>query len=208
MKRLIDFGFHFHNDCYEYETILQNCDFMLRVTVTQDGKIHTKVIDQSLDEEYTLHLIDHATGSFVSNIREQYENILNEIAQTCFENHIFKNRQTKEIISYVKETYGDELEFLWKNSNNAIWRRKDNKKWYGALLFLSKRKLGFDSDEVVEIIDLRLSYDNIKNLIDHTNYFPGWHMNKKYWYTMILDERLTTDEICKRIDESYTLAQK
>ena len=38
--------------------------------------------------------------------------------------------------------YCDELEFLWqKFPDNAVWRRKDNKKWYGALLTVSKEKL-------------------------------------------------------------------
>ena len=32
------------------------------------------------------------------------------------------------IIKYVRESYGDELEFLWKKfPDNAVWRRKDNK---------------------------------------------------------------------------------
>ena len=37
---------------------------------------------------------------------------------------------------------------------------------------------------------------------------PGWHMNKKNWYTIILDGRIQTEEVCTRIDESYRLAKK
>lgn len=37
-------------------------------------------------------------------------------------------------IEYVRKKYGDELEFLWtKFPDNAAWRRKDNRKWYGVL---------------------------------------------------------------------------
>ena len=38
--------------------------------------------------------------------------------------------------------------------------------------------------------------------------FPGYHMNKKHWYTIILDNSISTSEICRRIDDSYLLAHK
>ena len=44
-------------------------------------------------------------------------------------------------------------------------------------------------------------------MIDKKRYFPGWHMNKKHWYTIILDGSVSTEEICSRIDESYRLAK-
>ena len=116
--------------------------------------------------------------------------------------------QSVALIVYVREKYGDELEYLWdKFPDNAVWRRKDNEKWYGALLTVSRRKLGIPSDEIVEIIDLRIAPEEMDNLIDHARFFPGWHMNKKHWYTIILDGTVSVDEICRRVDESYLLAK-
>lgn len=101
------------------------------------------------------------------------------------------------------------MEYLWeKFPDNAVWRRKDNQKWYGALLTVSRRKLGCSSDEVVEIIDLRGTPEELEEFVDGQHYFPGWHMNKKHWYTIILDGSVPSDEICQRIDESYALAKK
>ncbi|MGN1104647.1 MAG: MmcQ/YjbR family DNA-binding protein, partial [Candidatus Coproplasma sp.] len=40
------------------------------------------------------------------------------------------------------------------------------------------------------------------------NYYPGWHMNKKSWYTLVLDGSVSDDEITERIKESYALAKK
>ena len=113
------------------------------------------------------------------------------------------------IIEYVRKKYGDELEFLWeKFPDNAIWRRKDNKKWYGALLTVSKRKLGIDSDEIIEIIDLRMKPEDIEAKADKLKYFRGYHMNKKHWITICLDDTVSVEEIQQGIDESYTLAIK
>ena len=133
--------------------------------------------------------------------------VLQDIADKCYETEIFKSKQALEIISYIRQKYGDELEFLWERlSDNAVWRRKDNDKWYGVLLSLPRRKLGIKSDEIVEIIDLKGEPEALKSLIDNKHYYPGWHMNKKHWYTIILDGSVSLDEICHRIDASYLLA--
>jgi len=46
----------------------------------------------------------------------------------------------------------------------------------------------------------------MEELLSNKSYYPGWHMNKKNWYTIILDGSVETEEIYKRIDESYRLA--
>ena len=99
------------------------------------------------------------------------------------------------------------MEYLWeKFPDNAVWRRKDTKKWYGAILTVAKNKLGIDSSEIAEIIDLRIQPEKMEELLSNEHYYSGWHMNKKNWYTIILDNSVNTKEICKRIDESYRLA--
>ena len=85
---------------------------------------------------------------------------------------------------------------------------KDNKKWYAAVLTVSRRKLGFDSDETVEIIDLRMSPEILAASVDNVRIFAGYHMNKKHWVTVCLDGTMPTEEICTMIDESYALARK
>ena len=188
---------------------LAGCGFLLTVTVNNLGQIFSEVIDDNLNEPYTLHLIDGASGGFVGQVRTDYENALKEIAEQCFDVEIFKNDCTKELIAAVKDFYGDELEFLWeKFSGNAVWRRKDNKKWYAAVLSVSKRKLGFDSDEIAEVIDLRIQPEKLEDLIDNKNYFPAYHMNKKHWFTIILDGSVPLDVIFDYLQNSYDLAKK
>lgn len=47
----------------------------------------------------------------------------------------------------------------------------------------------------------------MEDFIDNARFFPGCHMNKKHWYTIILDGTVSMDEICRRVDESYLLAK-
>ena len=38
--------------------------------------------------------------------------------------------------------------------------------------------------------------------------FPGWHMNKKHWNTLVLNTRLSLTLVQDLIRESYTLVKK
>lgn len=121
---------------------------------------------------------------------------------------IFKSPQTHEIIRFVKEQYGDELEFLWqKFPKNAIWRNQINRKWYAALLTVKAQKLGLDRDEEVEIIDLRFDKNEaLEFASSHDHIYPGYHMNKNNWITIILDGGLPTNQIEALIDHSYAIS--
>lgn len=208
-QMLKKYGFTKNNDTYFYHTILQGSGFEMYVYITDQGKISTAVIDPAAGEPYTLHLVENAAGSFVGNIKAEYEQVLRGIADNCFEPDVFKSVQAKQLIEYVRNKYGDELEYLWaKFPDNAIWRRKDTGKWYGALLSVSTGKLGIIPEYKAEIIDLRIQPEYMDGLIDNKIYFPGWHMNKKTWYTMILNGSVSYEEICQRIDISYLLAVK
>lgn len=146
-------------------------------------------------------------GEFVGKVRCEYEEKLQDIINKCTISNVFKENQTKEIIKYIKNKYNDDLEFLWeKFDDNAIWRNKINNKWYGLLMTISKSKLGFDSDEKIEAIDLRYQKEEIEKILDNKLFFPGYHMNKKSWITIILDESVDTETICELIDNSYKIS--
>lgn len=123
--------------------------------------------------------------------------------------YIFKSKQSKQIIKYVKEKYNDELEFLWiKFPKHAIFRHKENKKWYAILVALEENKLGIEGDKIVDIIVLKNKRENIMNLIDNEKYFAGYHMNKRNWFTIKLDDSIPIKEIYDFIDESYNISNK
>lgn len=208
-ERLLAYGFVQDHSGYCYETEIANNLFRLVVLITYAGEVNTQVIDQETGDEYILHRTAKATGAFVGMVKADYEAVLAEIAEKCFDPDVFKSEQAKKVIAYVREKYGDELEFLWKKfPDNAIWRRKDTNKWYAAILTVSARKLGLESDERLEILDLRLPPEEMTATVDQKRFFPGYHMNKKHWYTLILNGSVEIEEICKRIDKSYILARK
>lgn len=206
-EKLEKFGFTKVCNSYQYDTDILNGEFRLKITIGKEAVPDTKLTEISTHEEYVLYKTS-AVGEYVGSVRRAIAAVLQNIADQCYETAIFQAEQSMQLITYVRDKYGDEPEHLWeKFPANAVWRRKDTKKWYGALLTVSRRKLGIPSDEIVEIIDLRSEPAQLKKLIDNKCYYPGWHMNKKHWFTIILDGSVPLAEICRKIDESYLLAK-
>lgn len=204
--KLLEYGFTLKNKHYVFELEINDNHFKVQIEISNTSQT-SKIIDLSTDEEHILMDIKHASGDFIGKIKEEYETILNDIITKCTTPNIFKSKQAKEIIKYIKEKYNDDLEYLWKKfPNNAIWRNKTNHKWYGALLVLPENKLGIDSDQIIEIIDLRYPKDKIKEIIDNQKIFAGYHMNKNSWITIKLDGSMDNKEIFKLIDNSYQLS--
>lgn len=207
LEKLAAYGFKKENSAYKYRVDILNGEFQLEVAVGEGAVPDTRLTEYVTEEEYVLYKMDIA-GTFVGEVRAAVAYVLQNIADKCYETAIFKAEQTVKLIDYVRKKYGDDPEYLWeKFPANAVWRRKDNQKWYGALLTVSKRKLGIESDETAEIIDLRSEPAALEKLIDGERYFPGWHMNKKHWYTVVLNGSVPMEEICHRIDKSYLLAK-
>ena len=208
LKRLEKFGFKLKDNSYYYDIFLLNNQFKMTVKINLDNSIFTELIDTETNETYVLHLLEERRSGYIEKVYKAYSEVLDKIKKECFEDEIFKTDYTKEIVDYVKNKYGDELEFLWEKSpKTAVVRRKNSNKWYALILSLSKRKLNLDSDETAEIINLHNSPEEIEKLIDNKIYFPAYHMNKKHWCTICLDGTIKLEKIYRLIDISYELAK-
>ncbi|MCI9504920.1 MAG: hypothetical protein HFE26_05990 [Clostridia bacterium] len=208
-EKLSAYGFIKSGSGYLYRKRICADELIFTATVSEKGEIAAEVTDAETGDLYTLYLADEAEGSFVGSVREEYERVLTEIAVRCFCSRAFDGADANGVIAYVRGRYGDEPEFLWESSpDSAIWRRKDNRKWYGVLLKASRRKLGLDSDEVAEIIDLRIDPAELDKIADGKRYFRGYHMNKRSWVSLVLDGSVNREELFCRVDESYRLALK
>ena len=208
-EKLIPFGFTLSDGKYVYTTGVLDGQFTLELSVLGEDKISTRLTETDTGEEYTLHLYPPATGEFVGSVRAAYNAAVDKFINECCEAEVFKSRQAQEVIGYVKQTYGAAPEYLWdKFPDCAIFRRQDTQTWYGVLLTVSRAKLGFESNEIAEIIDLRIQPEELAAINDGKRYFAGYHMNKKSWLTIVLDGSVPVKELFERIDNSYNLAAK
>lgn len=207
--KLLAYGFQSKGETLSLCRDLADGQMRLDLVVRADGSLISKVTDTATDEEYVLHLVPDAAGSFVGRVRADYQSVLDDICAHCYDFVAFGDGQAKALADYVKRQYGASLEFLWDNSPDAaIWRRDDNRKWFGIMMVVPRRKFGFDSDERVAVMNFKHDAKQDGAITDGQIYFPAYHMSKVHWVTVILDGSVPIEELTARIDRSYELAKK
>ena len=203
LDKLIDYGFKKVDDIYFFKCHLSNYPFIASYYL-KDNELECHLIDDELNEDYELVDVNNVTSGYVKLVNEEYENITNDIILKCYDK---VKTQMERIVDYISNYFDDELEHLWdKFPKDAIIRRKDNKKWYCLFMKISAKKIGIDSEGSLDIMDLR-GKENIIASIDNKFIFKGYHMNKKHWFTLVLDERMSDNDIINLIKESYLLAK-
>ena len=201
-SKLIKYGFKQKNDSYIYKTNFLNNEFMAEVTINENN-VNGKVYDLNTMLEYTNIRLD-IEGSFVNSVKEEYIKILKNIKNNCFESEFFIFEQSNRITSYIMNKYNIKPEFLWnKYPGYGVFKNKSNK-WFGIIMDIDKSKIS-NKTGLVEIINLKVDKDIIDNILKDNGIYEAYHMNKKSWVSVSLDDTLTDEYIINLIDNSYSL---
>ena len=70
----------------------------------------------------------------------------------------------------------------------AVLRHADNRKWYAIAMRVSRRKFGFDSDEVIDVVNLKLPTEMFGSFGAADGVYPAYHMNKLHWISVLLTD--------------------
>lgn len=200
------YGFLEKENIYILKKKIHKDEFQLEVYINKNGNIDTNLIEIATGEPYFLYKLD-TQGEFVGALREEIKEILCDVINSCYSDSVYKLNQTIAIIEYIKCKYKCLPEFLWKKFPNfAVFRRKDNKKWFCIVMIVSKDKLGLNSKEEIEIINLKSSKEKVGEYLKNENIYQAYHMNKKSWYTIVLNNTIKLEEVKLKIDDSFNNA--
>ena len=197
-RLLVQYGFIFTNGKYIYEKIIY--EELKLIVYIKNNTIDTKIIDLEFNDEY-LPFKQESFGIFSSQIYDLVKNTIDDIIDKC--SYDKKNRS--KILEYVKQKYQTIPEYSWNNDYDCTL--KVDNKWYGLIMRLNSKKLGINLDREIDVINLKGLEEDIKLLVDNEVIFPAYHMNKRYWYTVIIDQ-VNLDILYKLIDNSYNLVKK
>ena len=195
-QKLKKYGFIKNENTWKYETKLID-DLTLYIKIK--NKIECKIIDTSFNEEYTNHKIESQTGNFVGIVREKYINILNDIKQKCFIETPFITKKANQITDLILKKYNIKPIFKWEKYNYGVF--ENNNKWFAIIMNIDGAKLGLKKGEI-EIINLKVK--NINTLLKQKGVYEAYHMNKKNWVSIVLDDSLSNEQIMELIHESYS----
>lgn len=114
----------------------------------------------------------------------------------------------EEILDYVKEKYGVDPDYPWvKTPNYAILRHRHSHKWFGAIVDISKNKLGLRGDRLVDAINLKCDPLLTGSLREEAGIFPAYRMNKEHWISILLSGPVHKEKILALIDMSFRLTE-
>ncbi len=95
----------------------------------------------------------------------------------------------KEFIEYCRDTYGTTPDYPFDGDlETAILRHSSNRKWYAAVMRVSRRKFGIDSDEVIDVVNLKLPLEMFGSFEKDDGVYPAYHMNKFHWISVLLPD--------------------
>lgn len=197
IDKLIEYGFKLEKNKY---ILKKDIDNNLYAIFTIDKDISINVYDKITNEEFIPYKLNTSVGLYVSDIREKIDKYKQEIINNCFNN----NDTRKEIIKYIHEKYQIKEEHPW-DEYPTFYTFKTNNKWFGLIMRIPYKSLGIDSIEEVDVINIKIEPEKIEELVDNKQYFKAYHMNKKYWITIVLNYNTDINKLKELVDNSYKL---
>ncbi len=202
-KKLMAYGFEPQGHTLVYTQDLAAENF--RIIITYDRALSGKIIDLAFGEEYVNFRMDSATG-YSAEIRNKFEALLLDIRDKCCKNQFFQSEQARRINEFIYETYDVMPEFLWPNiPSYAAFRKKQGGKWFAVIGSVPRCKVdpASRSAQDVEVINVKVDKDQISALLAQDGIYPAFHMNKKCWVSIILDDTLADTDIQRMVGESH-----
>ena len=205
-KKAKEYGFVEDQGIWTYHSTILQGDFLMKITV-KDSDLTFQVFDQETGELYPQVHMESMRGSFVGSVREACLEILYQIRKACFDVQDFICPQTKRIIDKIQEKYGNQLEYLWEKSpDTAVLRHEDNQKWYALVMRIPWDKLEKGREGLAEAVNIK--HDQVADLLSKKGIYPAFHMNKRYWLSLALDDSLQDEEVLELIERSWNLTVK
>ena len=102
----------------------------------------------------------------------------------------------QELIMYCTETYGTAPDHPFEDDFvTTVLRHSDTRKWYGLIIEVSRRKFGFESDETIDIVNMKLPVEMFGSFGEEDGVHPAYHMNKLHWVSVLLPD--APDDVVK-----------
>lgn len=169
-----------------------------------DKNLSADVFETATGEKYVLFNVASAQGAFVGQIRSEVQDVIEEIRAKCFISQDIKKKYVDFLHSYF-HTFGDNPWAEQPYDSSTVYRCPNNK-WFALLMQIKFKNLGFESDEPVWAVNLKA--ENVEAITDKKSIFPAYHMNKKYWITVLLTAVTDFEKLCELTKKSFALVQK
>ena len=201
-EALLFYGFSRTKDGFFCQKKVMGEAFDLLLTV-RGNALFAKLLDADFGDEYRRIDTEEEVGGFVADLRRECEVLLLDLRDRCFETRNFVFEQSNRLAAHIKQVYGVDPEFLWEDSPDCgVFRNQTTQKWFGILMYIDRKKILPGEVGKVEVVNLKLD-GMVEESLRTKGVFPAYHMTKKNWVSVILDDTLPDEEIARLVAISF-----
>ena len=114
----------------------------------------------------------------------------------------------QEFLEHCLNTYGTTPDCPFSDDfETAVLRHTDNRKWYAIVMRVSRSKFGLESDEVIDVVNLKLPTEMFGSFGATDGVYPAYHMNKLHWISVLLPDA-PEDVVRFLVSVSFELTEK
>ena len=209
LERLERAGFERGGKGYELVRDFMDGEFQAILTVDAEGVLTGRVIDVMNEEEYEQLRNESFNGTYVNTVRAAYEDLLESIASQCCKDVLFSSEQANRITDLIAERFGTRPDFPFEQSqykSYGVFRHGEEGKWFALIMGIKWDMLLKNGNTAsVDVINLKIDPATGDELRSIPGIFPAYHMNRKHWITVVLDDTLADEEVARLIETSFEL---
>lgn len=201
-EKLKAFGFYESDDFLCLKKSIAGGEFYTIIRLSEKS-FNAEVFETQTDEKYVLFDVASANGAFVGQIRNEVQAIIDEIHEECFDFQDIRQKYV-DFLQAEFSAAGDKPWLDEGDSTSSVYRCP-NGKWFALVMKIKFKNLGFESDETVWVVNLKADTEKITEITDKKSIFPAYHMNKKYWITVLLTAITDFEQLCELTRKSFEL---
>ena len=101
----------------------------------------------------------------------------------------------EDFFRMIHDRFGVEPDYPFADDFvTAVFRRKDNLKWFAIVMSVDAKKLKIGAYGELDIVNLKCTDEDREELAQTEAVLRAYHMNKKRWLSIVLDEQEDFDE--------------
>lgn len=114
----------------------------------------------------------------------------------------------EQLIDYINDEFDIDADFPFEDDfETAIFRHKDNKKWFAICMQVSGNKLSIDTNKKLSVLNVKIEPLFRPSLLEKKGIYSAYHMNKTHWVSVVIEQ--ADDEDTKALlDMSFELTRK
>ena len=114
----------------------------------------------------------------------------------------------QEFAEFVEDQYSIKFDYPFEDEPYLwVFRHEDNRKWFALIMPISKRKLGIDSDEYINVVNMKCAPEIIDDLWKENGVFPAYHMNKEHWISVLIESNIPDEMLLDLLETSHRLTR-